>query len=265
MAPDVHGNFQFTQVPTNARGKCEMRNWLDAYNPEPFIPYSTSHWAALMVGALILIGLYASRHWFRQSVRRMAILRYTLAGVLVLCEVSLNVWYVSEGVYHVRDTLPLELCTISLYLSIFMLWLRSRRLFQIVYFTGIGGAIQALLTPALGYGFPHYRFLEFFIAHIAIIAASLYMVWMEGYRPTFKSIWITMGSLNLLLPFVYLVNMLTGGNYMFIARKPETGSLLDYLGPHPWYILSMEAVALMTFFLLYLPFARPKPRREPGL
>ena len=32
-------------------------------------------------------------------------------------------------------------------------------------------------------------------------------------------------------------------------------SLIDVLGPWPWYILALEGVGLVLFFLLYLPFA----------
>lgn len=149
----------------------------------------------------------------------------------------------------------MELCSISLYLCVVMLLFKSRKLFQIVYFTGIGGAVQALLTPVLWYAYPHYSFIEFFAAHIAIILAVLFMVWVEGFRPTLKSIAVTMVFLNILLVVVGFVNFTTGGNYMFLARKPETASLLDFLGPYPWYLLSLEAVALVLFLLLYLPFA----------
>lgn len=50
-------------------------------------------------------------------------------------------------------------------------------------------------------------------------------------------------------------NALLGSNYMFIARKPDDPSLIDVLGPWPWYILSLEAVGLAICFILYLPFA----------
>ena len=90
----------------------------------------------------------------------------------------------------------------------------SNRLFH-----RIGGALQALLTPVLYYDFPHYRFIEFFAAHIAIILAVLYMVWVEGYRPTLKSIAITMGFLNVLAGVVYVINTITGGNYMFVSAN----------------------------------------------
>lgn len=231
-----------------------MGRFFAANDSQPFFAYSSYHMAALLVFGLAVAVLYMSRRWIRQE-RRSRFMRYGLIAVLAASEIALNVWYVAEDVYSAANTLPLELCSISLYMCIAMLLLRSRAIFQIVYFTGIGGALQALLTPALFYNFPHFRFIEFFAAHIAIILAVLYMVWVERLRPTLKSIFVTLGFLNVLLVFVFVVNTVTGGNYMFLAGKPETPSLLDFLGPYPFYLLSLEAVALVIFFLLYLPFA----------
>lgn len=223
------------------------------YSTDVFTAFSPSHLAALAMFAAAVTLLFLCRHWFRQG-ERGRYGRYLLAAVLAASELTLNIWYVSEGVYNVKDTLPLELCSISLYLGIAMLLFRSRLLFPVVYFAGIGGALQALLTPVLYYDFPHFRYFEFFIAHIAIVLSALYMVWVEGFRPTFKSLFATLGFLNVVLAAVFFVNRLTGGNYMFVARKPDTASLLDYLGPYPWYLLAMEAAALAIFLLLYAPF-----------
>lgn len=82
------------------------------------------------------------------------------------------------------------------------------------------------------------------------------MTWVEGYRPTFQSIKRTMIFLNIIIPIVSIGNYMTGGNYMFLAHKLETASLLDVLGPHPYYIISLEIVAFMGCLLLYMPFAR---------
>lgn len=231
-----------------------MNRLLDMDSTLSFTAYSLPHIIAL----LILIGLAVLLYRYRVPLRDESHgnwVRYGLLALLALSEITLNMWYVTQNRYDVKDTLPFELCTISLYISIFMLLLKSRGLFQIVYFIGIGGALQALLTPALSYGFPHYRFIEFFVAHMAIILTVLYMVWVEQYRPTLRSVMITMLFLNILLLVVGTINKLTGGNYMFLSRKPETASLLDVLGPYPWYLLSLELVALFIFLLLYLPFA----------
>jgi len=151
-----------------------------------------------------------------------------------------------------------QLCSISLFLSIIMLLTRKFFLFEITYFLGIGGALQAMLTPELAYDFPHYRYFHFFLAHIAIILASLYMIWYENCRPAFTSIWKAFAALNVIAIVVFFINKATGGNYMFLARKPINPSLIDFLGPYPWYILSLEIVALFMFFILYLPFIRKK-------
>ncbi|MEF3305498.1 YwaF family protein [Paenibacillus sp. GYB003] len=231
-----------------------MDRFFDAEGADAFVAYSPSHVAALVAFAFSVALLYAFRSRLRGS-ERARYVRYALAAVLAASELALNAWYVAERVYDPKDTLPLELCTISLYLCVFMLLFRSLALFRIVYFTGIGGALQALLTPVLAYDFPHFRYVEFFVAHIAIIVSVLYMTWVERFRPTLKSVFTTLGYLNIALVFVFVVNSVTGGNYMFVARKPDTASLLDYLGPYPWYLLSMEAVALVLFLALYLPFA----------
>ena len=45
---------------------------------------------------------------------------------------------------------------------------------------------------------------------------------------------------------------------MFLRMKPTNGSLLDFLGPYPWYIFSLEAVAFIIFICLWLAFRKRK-------
>ena len=80
------------------------------------------------------------------------------------------------------------------------------------------------------------------------------MTAIEGYRPTWASFKRVAIGANIYMVFVYLMNLLLDSNFMFLMRKPDTASLMDVLGPWPWYLLSLEAVAFLVFLLLYLPF-----------
>jgi len=52
------------------------------------------------------------------------------------------------------------------------------------------------------------------------------------------------------------VNTLLGTNFGFASRPPANPSLIDHLGPWPWYLLSMQAIAVTLFLLLALPLCR---------
>jgi hypothetical integral membrane protein (TIGR02206 family) len=220
-----------------------------------FVMFSTSHLICMALLAAAIIGLYAGRH--RLAIHpRAAAVRYLLIAALLVPEVGLNIWYVLTGIWDFTHTLPLELCSITLILSIVMLLTRSYFLYQLLYFAGLGGAVQAILTPNLDYPFPHFRFLHFFVVHSAIILAPLYMTWIGNMKPTLRSVGLTVLFLNGLAVLVGLTDYVLGANYMFLLHKPETVSVLDLLGNYPYYLLSEEGIALIIFGLLYLPFSR---------
>jgi hypothetical integral membrane protein (TIGR02206 family) len=81
------------------------------------------------------------------------------------------------------------------------------------------------------------------------------MLIVERMRPTWKSLLKVVIAGNLYYIALFFLNNWLGSNYMFTAHKPETASLLDVLGPWPWYLVSTEALAFVVFLLFYLPFA----------
>ncbi|WP_088105504.1 TIGR02206 family membrane protein [Halalkalibacter urbisdiaboli] len=211
---------------------------------------SPAHLSTLLLCLMFLGWLFSHRD---KSYMKTYV-RWGLMFLLLGSEISILFWAILTGTWDLRTHLPLQLCTISLFLCVWMLLTKHRTTFEIVYFFGIGGATQALVTPELFYSFPHFRFFHFFIAHLAIILAILYMVWVERFIVTIKSLIKSFVVLNVIALYVFIMNQLLGTNYMFLARKPTTPTIVDYLGPYPWYILSLEAVVLIIYFLLYLPF-----------
>jgi hypothetical integral membrane protein (TIGR02206 family) len=216
-----------------------------------FAMFSTEHVMAIVMLLLSLFLLFLTKNILHKQERIFAMSLLTM-------EIFYHIWMATTGRWSLSSSLPLELCSISLLVAIALLWTGNRRLYMFVFFAGIGGAIQAIGTPVLDVGFPHFRYFHFFYTHIGIILTALYFTWIKGYRPTFRGIVSTMIVLNILLPFIFFVNQLFDANYMFLRMKPENGSLLDVLGPYPWYILSLEAVAFIIFALLWLAFRKRK-------
>jgi hypothetical integral membrane protein (TIGR02206 family) len=232
------------------------------YTGEPFRLFSLSHLIVLSVLVLVNLSIIYLRPNASPQARRA--FRYSLATLLILNEMAWHLWIWTTGNWTVQTMLPLHLCSLFVFISAIMLITKSYTLYEFAYFLGIGGATQALLTPSLGiYGFPHFRFFQIFIAHGSIVTAAIYMTVIEQYRPYWTSLLHAVVGANLYMLLVGLVNALIGSNYMFIAHKPDTPSLLDVLGPWPWYILSAEAVGLAVGLLLYLPFALRDWKAQP--
>ncbi|MFD2670405.1 YwaF family protein [Marinicrinis sediminis] len=235
-------------------------DWSDVY---PFEMFTAQHLVPLLLLIGFILLLYGSRRQL-QAPFPDKLVRFGLGGLLIGMETILYVWYIQTDYFTWSQSLPLQLCSLSYILTILILLFPNRRLYEFLYFAGIGGAIQAIVTPvAILSGFPHFTYFYFFIGHAAIVWVALYMTWVHHFRPTFGSIWRVLLYLNILLVAVVLpANLITGGNYFFIARKPAGDSLLNVLGDWPWYILSLEGVAILMFLLLYVPFLKIPPRRK---
>jgi hypothetical integral membrane protein (TIGR02206 family) len=224
------------------------------YHGAPFVLFGPAHLAFLAGVLLFNLSFILVRRSPNPGLRQA--LRLGMAAWLVLNELGWHVWNWAIGDWSVKTTLPLQLCSLFVFLSAAMLVTRSRTIYEYAYFLGIGGAFQALMTPDAGmFGFPHFRFIEPMVSHGLIISASVYLTVVEGFRPTWKSIPRVALAANLYLLLIAMVNHLLGSNYLMIAYKPDVPSLITLLAPWPWYILEFEGIGLLTFLILYLPFA----------
>lgn len=221
------------------------------YQAFPFNTFTLSHSAMIALFAGVAVFLFIFRKTIKRYDRK---LRMTMFLLLFVLELLYHFWLYLGGYWEISFTLPLQLCSISLLLCLVLLATESKAVFQIVYYIGVTGALMAILTPELFLGFPHFRFFQFFITHNLIIWTCLYFVFVRQFRPTGRGLIESYLFLNLCAAAAFFTNKLTGGNYMFLARKPQNNSLLDYFGPYPYYIITLEIAALFLFLLLLLPF-----------
>lgn len=223
------------------------------YAGEPFLLFGPGHLISLAV--IIVINL--SFIWLRKSENQKLKdgVRYAITFLLVISEGSWHIWNIAIGEWTIQTHLPFHLCAVLVWTSLFMLLTKNYRIYEFVYFLGIAGASQALLTPEAGiYGFPHYRVFQTITAHGSIVSAAIFMTVVEGYRPYWSSFKRVFLWTNIYMVAVTGINLLIGSNYLYTIHKPPSASLMDVLGPWPWYLLSVELVALVLCLLMYLPF-----------
>ncbi len=227
----------------------------------PFVLFSSSHLIALAIILSIIILTYVFRHRFL-SLRKST--RIYISSFLILQQLSLTAWYIMYGGLPLKASLPLELCDISTIISAIMFACKSYPLYEIVYFWGMAGSLEALITPDLGiYAFPHFVFFEFFLSHGSIIILCLFMTFVYGYRPSFKSLIKSLVVLNIYAGFIGIYDKLMDTNIMYLCEKTQDTSIMSYLGPWPRYLFSLELVAIASCALCLIPFTiKIKHRRN---
>jgi hypothetical integral membrane protein (TIGR02206 family) len=223
--------------------------------PITFHLFGLAHWAVLAAIPL-LAGLLALLQ--RKLVRGTRLIRWLLAGLLVFSAASYYGHFAWEGEALFPGHVPLELCDLSLILTIVVLLRFRPALFDVVYYWALAGATMALLTPNIGEQTTLFLAVVFFADHGLTVTAVLYLVWSRQARPRAGSVWRALLAVNVAAVVVGAFDFAYKTDYMFLRQKPATASLLDMFGPWPWYIAACEGAGLMLFALLYWPFRRSR-------
>ena len=217
-----------------------------------FTMFSSEHLSVMVV----ILALTAGLPLLIKKINSEQITRAVAIGLgIFLLLVKITEPFVrGDSVQNWQNELPLHLCDLAAILTGIMLINRSYFFYELTYFWGLGGALQAMITPSFKYGFPHIDFFYYFIGHGLIIVGVIYATVLFKYRPVLKSIWRAFVAAVCYAALIAPINWILGANYMYLFGKPKVQSLYDYLGPWPWYLLSLIPVAFFLFFLSYSPF-----------
>jgi hypothetical integral membrane protein (TIGR02206 family) len=210
----------------------------------------------LFIIVLIPLSAWGLARWARQNITVAKWLRILLSLAIGLNEL---VWYgyvLYQGWFSFPYYLPLDLCDLVLWLTVFTLFTLKPWAFDLIYYWGLIGTGMAVLTPDIGAPFPSYIAIKFLFAHGCVVLAILFLVWSNRSHPRVGSWWRALLCVNVYAFMLGIFNLFFNTNYFYLCQKPISGSLLDYLGPWPVYIITGEAVGFILFFLLYIPFRR---------
>lgn len=227
----------------------------------PFQAFGPDHLAALAV--TFLVGWFLIFRARRYPLKTATQDRLLAVFLLALYPAHLLISWQLDSLDQ-DNALPCHLCDVAALCGAAALWFKHQRLAELVWFWGLAGTLNGLITPALAYSFPSPHFLFFFGLHGGVVVAAMYLVLGLRLQPQTGAVWRAFGWAQLYLLGASGVNLLTGSNYGFLREKPAQASLLDFMGPWPWYILGLEALGLVFFTLLYLPFYRPPARIDGG-
>ncbi len=196
-------------------------------------------------------------------------IRFSLAALLFVNFIAYYASFALAGEPLFPAHLPLELCDVSVLLVIAALLTLKPAIFDVTYYWALAGAGNALFTPNFTQA-SRFIWVQYFVSHGLIVVATLYLVWSRLARPQTGSVARAMLATNLYAVIPGTCDLVYQTNYMYLRHKPPAPTLLNLLGPWPWYIFVCEVLAFVLFYLLYLPFRRlsrssqEEPTKEEG-
>jgi hypothetical integral membrane protein (TIGR02206 family) len=225
-----------------------------------FREFTPVHFAVIFVlaAAVSLTVLFARK--IRANAKLTRRLPYILGGAAWTLEVAFHIWnFVTHNAFLV-NLVPLELCSISLLLSVVLVVTDSRRVFEFYYFVSIG-ALMAVLFPSYGgYGPGSFRFWHFFFVHCFTFWLNIYYLAVRGYRLHKTSYLYLVAVMIPLSLVVRFIDRRFDLNYMFLNGTSGTTSPLDFLGTNAAYFYKLALLSLSIFFVLYIVAPKYKPQ-----
>jgi hypothetical integral membrane protein (TIGR02206 family) len=210
--------------------------------------FSDQHIAALTVmmlgiGGCVWVGRRARAPW-------PALVSWALAAVILAGWIGEYVTDAILGIWSTKYTLPLQLTDAVSAVSVAALLTRRPLLVELAYFWAFTASLQAVLTPDLAHTFPSAFYFTYFAYHVGAIVAASFLVFGLRVFPRPGAAWrVYLATLGF-AAVAGIGDLITGGNYMYLRARPAHSSLLNVLGPWPWYIVGTAVVGLAMLLIV---------------
>lgn len=219
-----------------------------------FTAYGTSHLVAiavLVVGAALLVVLGRGRRDSDPDDRFGKL----FAAAILLVTVPLQIVYFTPDYWSVSRTLPVQLCDLASITAAYALWTHRWWATALTYYWGLTLTPQAIATPDLAATFPEPVFLLYWAMHIGTIWAAVYLTWGRGLTPDWRGYRVAIAVTAVWAVGVFVLNLLLDTNYGYLNDKPGSASILDLLGPWPWYLAAEIVLVAGVWALATWPWA----------
>ncbi len=198
----------------------------------------------------------------RERVKRALVL-FVLAS-----EVSTWIWKLITGHYSFRDTLPLHLCSMSIFIELIAVYAKKDTLFkEFSYALSMPAALSALITPGWYYPLLSFQYLQSAVMHTILVMVPVLIVWGDGFRPDWRRLPRCLLLLLFLICIAAIGDIAFDTNYMFICYVPKDTPLqaFEVWFGNPGYMFPEAILIFLILTILYLPWiliGRRKRRQQ---
>ena len=232
----------------------EFFNYQSPYRTDIFIKLTTVE-KFLPIAIIILIAVLLFKYKDKFISNETLDKKFRIAVGIVFTIIYLSHYLLRFALYGF-DTiiLPFQLCSISMFLAIVLLFTKNKTIFNFVLFTGILGGLISLLFPVIGYDSSYYRYYQYEIAHGILILTPIYFVAVYNYVPTKIETIYSFLILQGIMVFMLILNYYIGTDFMFVFLDPakiDKFPVIAKFGGIPLYILWMEIVGVLAYYLEY--------------
>lgn len=218
-----------------------------------FSAFSTQHFLPLIITFVIgLIAIVWAK--YKLNEKQQITLIFLISLVPFVGYLFNLIFPIYEGTFSIKEHLPIHICRFISIACPFIILYKNRFWLGIFYFWILAGTINANITPDVQYGFPHWSYFNYWMVHSVLIIVPIYYLIVFRLKIEFKDLKNAFWVANGFLVITFFLNIILDSNYMYSKAKPESASILDYMGPWPIYLVSTQLLALFLFSILYLPF-----------
>ena len=171
-----------------------------------------------------------------------------LSFIILSHDISEDIIRYITSYYSIEKDLPLQLCTIGIYVAVIALLKKNQIAFELIFYWGLVGASQAILTPDSDLFELKIFFIYSQTYHSALIFAVLWLVIKCNMRMQIEYIPRVVLITNLVVVVISVINYLLDSNYMFLRVKPNSVSPF-LIGDWPVYIIMVQFFSIVIVFL----------------
>ena len=180
---------------------------------------------------------------------------FILIAVTLLQELLHYFFKINLNTFDIAQDLSLHMCGISVFISCYALYTKNQAAFELSFFWGLAGALQAILTPdPTRFHFGYISTFWSFLSHGIIIMNVFWLIFVDNMRCRKNSLLNTILVTNGAIFIIGIINNAigNGANYWFICEKPS-GDSPFLIGEWPYYLFTFQLAGILFMSLIYLP------------